>query len=69
MDSRVGKIFSGKENAFRLFGFAMENRAENDFQCLAAAKIVLLYSFSHVWFVQKFHRKYEIKNKETLTSL
>jgi len=43
----------------------MENRIENDFQCLAALEIVLLYSFSHVWFVQKFHGKYEMNNKET----
>ena len=56
MDSRVGKIFSGKENAFNVFGCAMENRIENDFQCLADAEIILLYSFSNVWFVQKISK-------------
>ena len=52
-----------------LFGCAMENRAKHDFQCLAAVEIVLLYSFSHVLFVQKFQRKYEMKSKETPKSL
>ena len=58
-----GKIFFSKENAFNVFGCAMENRAENDFQCLAIAEIVLSYSFYHVWFVQKIHGKYEMNSK------
>ena len=47
----------------------MEDRVENDFHCLATTEIVLLYSFFHVWFVQKFHGKYEMKSKETPASL
>ena len=28
-----GKVNSRKENGIRVFGFAMENSLENDFQC------------------------------------
>ena len=29
------KIFSGKENTFRMFGCDLENMTENDFRCLS----------------------------------
>ena len=29
-----GKVNSCKKNEIRMFGFAMENSPENDFQCL-----------------------------------
>ena len=46
-----------------MFSCTMENKVENNFQYLAVVEIVLLYSFSHVWFVQKIHGKYEMNSK------